>query len=410
MRQPDIGLRPDYRTIQGASMHFDDEWGFETRAIRLQAERSQHREHSVPLFMTSSYAFSSAEEARDLFAETMPGNIYSRYSNPNTDEFATKMASLENAEEGISTASGMAAVFASIMGHVQAGDHIVSSRALFGSTVGLFNNWLPRFGIDISMVPIADVKAWRAAITPKTKLFYLETPSNPVLDLAPLKELAELAHSVGALVVVDNCFATPFTQRPIDLGINIVCHSATKYIDGQGRALGGVIVTTKALMEPIRSFCRASGPCLSPFNAWLLSKSLETLGVRMDRHCGSAQKVAEFLESHNAISWVRYPGLRSHPQFALASSQMSSGGGMIAFEVKGGVEGGVRFLNRLKMLSRSANLGDTRSIVTHPASTTHSKMTDEARRAVDITPGLIRMSVGLETLKDIVADLDQALS
>lgn len=398
MAEPEF---PQFPTVNDA--------GFETKAIRLQAARGIHHEHSVPIFMTSSYFFDSAEEARALFADEMQGNIYSRYSNPNTDEFAAKLALLEGAEMGLSTATGMAAVNATVMGLLQSGDHLVSAKSVFGSTYGFFLNWLTRWGISVDTVEMTDLSAWEASIKPSTRMFYLETPTNPVLDIADLEALCKLAHAHNIIVVVDNCFASPYLQNPIKFGVDIVIHSATKYIDGQGRALGGGITGPKALLNDIKAYIRASGPSLSPFNAWLLSKSLETLAARMDRHCANALSLAKKIEQHKAISWLRYPGLESHPHYALAKKQMRGGGGIVSFELKGGVDAGRNFLDRLEMISLSANLGDSRSIATHPASTTHAKMPDEVRRPLGITPGLVRVSVGLESIEDIETDVLRAL-
>ncbi len=382
---------------------------FETRAIRHQVERSQQREHSVPIFATSSYTFEDAEHARALFAKEAEGNVYSRYSNPNNDEFIQKLCLLEGTEAGISTASGMAAMFVSIASFLRTGDHVVASRSVFGSTHQILTQLLPRWGITHTYVDIHDVEGWEKAITPKTKMFFFETPSNPALDLIDIAQVSEIAKAHNILVNVDNCFATPYLQNPIDFGADIVTHSATKFIDGQGRMLGGAILGRRELIDEVQFMSRHTGPAMSPFNGWVLSKSLETLAVRMERHCENAFTVANFLERHGEVSLVKYPFLESHPQHALAKKQMNLGGGIVSFEIKGGIEQGRRFLNALKMLSLSANLGDTRSIATHPASTTHSKLTDEERAEVNITPGLVRISVGLEHVDDIINDVDQAL-
>lgn len=381
----------------------------ESRAIRTQAERGPHREHSVPIFMTSSFVFDSAEQARDLFAGEEAGLVYSRYGNPNTDEFVQKLCQMEGAEDGIATATGMAAMFASIAGLVRTGDHIVASRALFGSTLALMNTILPRWGVTTTFVDPTNLDEWRAAVGPRTRLFFAESPSNPGLELIDIAALADIARASKVILSVDNCFATPVIQRPIALGAHLVTHSATKFIDGQGRTLGGAILGDTALISELRFFTRQTGPALSPFNAWILSKSLETLSVRLERHCSNALAVARHLEQDSRISRVRYPFLETHPQHQLALRQMSMGGGIVTFAVGGGAPGGMAFLNGLQMVSRSSNLGDTRSIATHPATTTHSKLTEDERAALGITPGTIRLSVGLEDYADIISDIDQAL-
>ncbi|MCA0377321.1 MAG: O-succinylhomoserine sulfhydrylase [Gemmatimonadetes bacterium] len=384
--------------------------GFDTLAIRTQADISPAREHSVPLYLTSSFRFDDAEHARALFAEEVSGNIYSRYANPNTDEFVRKLCLLEGGEDGIATASGMSAVFTLLAARLSQGDHVVASRALFGSTHQLFTRVLPKWGISCDYVDASDTEAWAARITPRTRMFFVETPSNPGLELIDLAWLGALARQHGITLAVDNCFATPYLQQPLRLGAHVVVHSATKYIDGQGRVLGGAIVGDRDVLADCRFFARHTGPAMSAFNAWLLSKSLETLAVRMDRHCANALSIAQHFERHPAVSAVRYPFLPSHPQYELARRQMRQGGGIVALEVHGGLAAGRRFLDRVRLVSHSANLGDTRTIVTHPASTTHSKLTAAERGAVGITDGLIRVSAGLESLGDIVADLEQALA
>lgn len=382
----------------------------ETLAIRTQSERGAQREHSVPLYLTSSFTFDSAEQARALFAEEEQGNIYSRYSNPNTDEFIRKMALLEGAQDGIAFASGMAAVFGSLAAFLRSGDHVVASRALFGSTHQLFTKLFPRWGITATYVDAdATPEQWAAACTPATMMVFVETPSNPGLALIDLGVLGELCAQKGLLFVVDNCFTTPILQQPIRHGAHLVVHSATKYIDGQGRVLGGVVVGTAALIAELRFFIRHTGPAMSAFNAWVLSKSLETLSLRMERHCASALAVATHFEGHRGVAAVRYPFLKSHPDHALAKRQMSGGGGIVVLELEGGLERARRFLDALEMLSHTPNLGDARSIVTHPTSTTHSKLTEAERLQVGIVPGLVRVSVGLEHVSDIIADLEQAL-
>jgi O-succinylhomoserine sulfhydrylase len=383
---------------------------FETLAIRAQAPVSPEREHSVPLYLTSSFRFDDAEHARALFSEEVAGNIYSRYANPNTDEFVRKVCLLEGAADGVATASGMSAVFTALAARVSSGDHIVSARAIFGSTHQLFTRVLPKWGVTSDYADMAVPESWERLIKPNTKLLYVETPSNPGLELIDLSWLGALARSHNIPLVVDNCFATPYLQRPLAHGASVVVHSATKFMDGQGRALGGVIVGDAEYIADCRFFARHTGPAMSAFNAWVLSKSLETLAVRMDRHCRNALAVATHFEGHPAVESVRYPFLPSHPQHALARRQMSQGGGIVVLVLKGGLEAGRRFLDRVKLVSHSANLGDTRTIVTHPASTTHSKLSPAERDAVAITDGLIRVSVGLEHEDDIISDLEQALA
>lgn len=383
---------------------------FETLAIRTQAPVTPEREHSVPLYLTSSFRFDDAEHARALFAEEVAGNIYSRYANPNTDEFVEKLCLLEGGEDGIATASGMSAVFTAIAARVSHGDHIVAARPLFGSTHQIFTRILPKWGIATDYADVADPDSWTRLITPRTKLLFVETPSNPGLELIDLEWLGDIAKAHGIPLVVDNCFATPYLQRPLDLGADVVVHSATKYMDGQGRTLGGAIVGSTSYLADCRFFARHTGPAMSAFNAWLLSKSLETLAVRMDRHCSNALAIAQHFEGHPALESVRYPFLPSHPQHALALRQMRQGGGIVVLVLRGGLAAGQRFLDRVRLVSHSANLGDTRTIVTHPASTTHSKLSAAERQAVAISDGLVRVSVGLEHATDIIADLEQALA
>lgn len=386
--------------------HFEN---FETNAIRTQIEQTQHQEHSTPIFMTSSFTFEDAEQARALFADEIDGNIYTRFSNPNNNEFIEKMCLLEHTEDGIATASGMAAMFSSMAAFLQNGDHLVASRSLFGSTHQIITRILPKWGISHTYVDIDKPEDFEKAIQPNTKMIFVETPSNPALDLIDLAWLSNLAKSKGIILNVDNCFATPYLQNPALLGADIVTHSATKFIDGQGRAIGGVVLGKKDLIKEVRFFARHTGPALSPFNAWILSKSLETLAVRMDRHCENALALAHFLSENENVAWVKYPHLSTHPQYELAKKQMRLGGGIVTFEVKGGIDAGRKFLNSLKMMSFTANLGDTRSIATHPASTTHSKLTPQERAAVGISDGLVRISLGLEHINDIKADISQAL-
>jgi O-succinylhomoserine sulfhydrylase len=381
----------------------------ESKAIRIQTQRSQNREHSAPIYMTSSFAFENAEQARAMFADEIQGNIYTRFSNPNNNEFVEKIAAMEGAEDGIAVASGMSAMFTSIAALLNTGDHIVASRSVFGSTHQILTMILPKWGITYTYVDIENNEQWQAAILPNTKMLLVETPSNPALDLADLEFLGKLAAQYSLILNVDNCFATPYLQQPIKFGAHIVTHSATKFIDGQGRAIGGVIVGQKELVKDIRFFARHTGPALSPFNGWLLSKSLETLHVRMDRHCSNAQNLAEKLLNHKELDKVKYPFLSNHPQKDLARKQMKMGGGIVTFEVKGGYNRAVRFLDSLEMFTITANLGDSRTIATHPASTTHSKLSEAERIAVGITPGLIRISCGLEHIDDIISDIEQAL-
>jgi O-succinylhomoserine sulfhydrylase len=380
-----------------------------TKAIRTQTERTNEMEHSTPLFLTSSFCFDDAEEMRAAFADESNDNIYSRFSNPNVQEFTEKMVALEGAEAGYATATGMAAVFASFMALLKKGDHLISCSSVFGSTVTVLNKYLPNYGIEVTYVSATDTASWETAIKPNTKMIYLETPTNPGLDIIDLELVGKLAKKHNILLNVDNCFATPVNQLPIDFGADLVIHSATKWLDGQGRVLGGVVLGKKELIQQIYLFCRSTGPALSPFNAWVLSKSLETLDVRMERHAANALHIAKALEGHAKISWLKYPFLQSHPQYNIAAKQMKNGGGLVSFNLKGGLESGRAFLNNLKMLSLTANLGDTRSIASHPASTTHAKLTEEERLAVNITPGLIRISVGLEHAADILEDILQAL-
>jgi O-succinylhomoserine sulfhydrylase len=382
---------------------------FETIAIRTQAERSQNKEHSVPIYLTSSYAFDSAEEGADLFSGASDGHMYSRMSNPNSDEFATKLALLESAEAGVATASGMSAVFSTFGALLKTGDHVISSNSIFGSSHHVIENILPNWDIDFSFVDIKDEEGWKNAFKPNTKLVFVETPANPTLDLIDIEWLAGLCHQNDALLIVDNCFATPYLQQPIKLGADLVLHSATKFLDGQGRVLGGAIVGSKELIEKCTAFIQKTGPTLSPFNSWVLSKSLETLAVRMDRHCENALKLAQYLETNSEVSEVTYPFLPSFSQFELAKKQMKQGGGLVTCKVKGGLNRGRKFLNALKLHSLTANLGDTRSIATHPASTTHSKLSPDQQLQVGITPGLVRFSAGLEHIDDIIQDVEQAL-
>ncbi len=382
----------------------------ETLAIRTQTERTSEKEHSTPLFLTSSFVYDTAEDMAAAFEDdTLDVNIYSRFSNPSVDEFVKKVTLMEGAEDGIATATGMAAVFSSFMTFLSAGDHIVSASAVFGSTHAILTKYLPKWGIEFSYFDMNKPETIEGLIKKNTKLLYVETPSNPGLDIIDLKLVADICNKHNILFIVDNCFATPAVQQPIKYGADLVLHSATKFMDGQGRVLGGVVVGKKDLIKQMYLFIRNTGPSMSPFNAWVLSKSLETLYVRMNQHASNALYIAKKLEGHPALSWVKYPFLESHPQYKIAKNQMSNGGGILTFELKSGLEGGRNFLNNLKWLSMTNNLGDSRTIASHPASTTHSKLTEEERQAVGITPGLIRLSVGLEHPDDIVEEILAAL-
>ncbi|MEM9545433.1 MAG: aminotransferase class I/II-fold pyridoxal phosphate-dependent enzyme [Bacteroidota bacterium] len=382
---------------------------FETKAIRTQLDRSQYSEHSTPVFLTSSFVFEDAEEMRAAFAEEKTRNIYSRFSNPNATEFIDKLVVLEGAEDGYAFATGMSAVFNTFAALLNAGDHIVSSDSVFGSTHSLFKKFLPKWNITTSYFPSSRLDQIESLITSDTKILYAESPTNPGVEILDLEELARIAKKHNLLLVIDNCFATPYIQQPIQFGADLVIHSATKLIDGQGRVLGGAVVGKKELIREIYLFARNTGPSISPFNAWVLSKSLETLAVRVDRHCETALKIAQSLENHPKVNWLKYPFLKSHPNHELAKKQMKLGGNIIAFEIEGGIEAGRDFLNAIKMCSLTANLGDSRTIVSHPASTTHAKLSEEEKVAVGITNGMIRLSIGLEHHEDILEDILQAL-
>jgi len=382
----------------------------QTQAIRIQTQRTAQKEHSTPLFLTSSFVYDSAEDMAEAFTDdSLDVNIYSRFSNPTVDEFIQKMVSLEKAEDGIATGTGMAAIFSTFMTFLSKGDHILSASAVFGSTHTILTKYLPKWGVESTYFNMNEPEKIASLFRPNTKLLYVETPSNPGLDIIDLEYLGGLCRERGVLFVVDNCFATPVVQQPILFGADLVIHSATKFIDGQGRVLGGVVVGKKELIYQLYLFVRNTGPSLSPFNAWVLSKSLETLSVRMDKHADNALKLAQHLQGHPKLNHVKYPFLESHPQYAIAKKQMSNGGGIVTFELKGGLESGRKFLNALQMLSMTNNLGDSRSIASHPASTTHSKLSAEEKAAVGITDGLVRISVGLEHINDIIADIEQAL-
>lgn len=383
---------------------------FETEAIRSQTERTQYSEHSTPLYLTSSFVFEDAEEMRSSFAEEKERNLYSRFTNPNTTEFVAKVSKMEGAEAGYAFATGMAAIFSSFAALLKAGDHIVSCRSVFGSTHGMFTNYLPKWNIETSYFKVNEVDLVESLIKENTKILYIETPTNPAVDILDLTRIGEIAKKHNLIFIVDNCFATPYVQQPIKFGADLVIHSATKLMDGQGRVLGGVTVGRSDLIREIYLFARNTGPAMSPFNAWVLSKSLETLSLRVEKHCENAVKIAEFLEGNDHVELVKYPFLKSHPQYEVAKNQMKLGGNIVAFEIKGGIEAGRKFLDNIKMCSLSANLGDTRTIVTHPSSTTHGRLSEEDRLEVGITNGLVRVSVGLENAEDIIADLKQALA
>lgn len=382
---------------------------FETQAVRTRVPRTDEMEHSSPLFLTSSFMFEDAEDMRAKFADERPGNIYSRFSNPNTTELINKMNLLEGTEAGITTASGMSAIFTTFMALLNTGDHILSCKSIFGSTHSILTKVLPKWNITHTYVDINTPESWQEQVKKETKLLFVETPSNPGIDIVDLEWLGGFAKKNNLILVVDNCFATPYIQQPGKYGADIIIHSATKFLDGQGRVMGGTINGKQEFMDTIKLFARHSGPAMSPFNAWIISKSLETLAVRMDRHSENALHLANVLEKHPSIELVKYPFLQSHPQYAIAKKQMKQGGGLLAFVLKGGVEQGRKFMNALQMISISANLGDTRTIATHPASSTHAKLSEEERLGVGILPGLVRISVGLEHINDIIADIEQAL-
>jgi len=382
---------------------------FETDAIRAQLERSNNNEHSVPVYLTSSFIFDTAEEMRAAFNEESDDFIYSRYTNPNVNEFVNKVCLMEGAEAGVAMASGMAAIYTSFMALLKAGDHVVSCSSVFGATHALFTKYFPKLNISHSYFNIKDPDSIEKLIRPETRFIYLETPTNPAIELIDLEFVGKLAKKHNKLLIVDNCFATPYLQQPIQYGADLVVHSATKYMDGQGRVLGGVVVGKKELIHEIYLYGRLTGPSLSPFNAWTLSKSLETLSLRVEKHCENALFIAEALEKNSALENVSYPFLKSHPHYAIAKKQMKAGGGIITITVKGGYEAAKKFMDKLQMIKISPNLGDVRSIATHPASSTHCKLSEEERLSVGITPGLIRISIGLEHKDDILNDITQAL-
>jgi len=388
----------------------DDELAFETRAIRAGQQRTAEGEHSEPIFPTSSYVFGSAAEAAARFSGDQPGNIYSRFTNPTVRTFEQRLASLEGGERCVATSSGMAAILATCAGLLKAGDHIVSSRSIFGTTTVLFSTYLAKFGIETSFVTLTDQEAWRKAMRNTTRLLFVETPSNPLTELADIAQLADLAHARGCLLVVDNCFCTPALQQPLKAGADIVIHSATKYLDGQGRCIGGAVVGDEEHVgKDIYGFLRTAGPTMSPFNAWVFLKGLETLSVRMQAHCERALALAQWLEAQAGVARVYYPGLESHPQHELAKRQQQGFGGIVSFDVRGGKAAAWRLIDATAIFSITANLGDTKSTITHPATTTHGRLTPEQRSEAGIGDGLIRLAVGLESVDDLQADLARGL-
>ena len=388
-----------------------DEFDFDTRAVRAGQQRTLEGEHSEAIFPTSSYVFASAAEAAARFSGDQPGNIYSRFTNPTVRTFEERLASLEGGERCVATSSGMAAILATCAGLLKAGDHIVSSRSIFGTTTVLFSTYLAKFGIETTFVALADVQAWRDAIRPETRLLFLETPSNPLTEIADIAALAALSKENNCVLAVDNCFCTPALQRPLELGADIVIHSATKYLDGQGRCIGGAVVGSEELVgKEVYGFLRTAGPTMSPFNAWVFLKGLETLSLRMKAHCASAFTLAQWLEQQPQVARVYHPGLASHPQHELAKRQQDDFGGIVSFELKGGKEDAWKFIDATRVFSITANLGDTKSTVTHPATTTHGRLTPEQRDAAGISDGLIRLAVGLESVADLQADLERGFS
>lgn len=391
-------------------MNDENDWSLATLGVRAGQQRTPENEHAEPIFPTSSYVFESAAQAAARFRGDEPGNIYSRFTNPTVRTFEQRLAQMEAGESCVATASGMAAILSTCMGLLQAGDHIVSSNAIFGSTVILFNKYLAPFGVDTSYVSLTDLDAWRAAIKPNTRLLFLESPSNPLTEVADIQALADLAHEHDCLLVVDNCLCTPALQQPLKLGADVVIHSATKYIDGQGRCIGGAVVGNKELVgEKVYGFLRTAGPTMSPFNAWVFLKGLETLKLRMQAHSQNALELARFLESHDKVARVYYPGLKSHPQHELAISQQAAFGGVLSFEVVGDQSGAWKVIDSTQMLSITANLGDAKTTITHPATTTHGRLSDEERAEAGISDGLIRLAVGLEDIEDIKHDITRGL-
>jgi len=388
----------------------NDEYDIETLAVRAGTVRSQFNEHSEAIFLTSSFMFGSAAEAAARFKGEQPGPIYARFANPTVNMMEARLAALEGAERCVAFSSGMASILATVMGLMKAGEHVVASRSIFGSTVQLFSNILGRFGVETTYVSPTDPAEWRAAVKPNTKLFFVESPSNPLTEVSDIRALADIAHEAGAWLAVDNCFCSPALQKPLELGADIVIHSATKYLDGQGRVLGGAVLGSKELMEGVFTFLRTAGPTLSAFNAWVILKGMETLSLRMEAHSRNALALAQWLEAQPQVARVWYPGLPSHPQHELAMRQQKTGGGIVSFELKGGKDAAWKLIDATKLLSITANLGDTKSTITHPASTTHSRMTPEQRAAAGISDGLVRIAAGLESVADIQADLARGLA
>jgi len=387
-----------------------DNAAFDTRAVRYAQERTHEGEHSEAIFMTSSYVFDSAAHAQAVFKGEQKGNIYSRFTNPTVRTFERRLASLEGGDACVATASGMSAILSTTIALLESGDHLVASKSLFGSTIGLFENYLKKFGIEVTYVTLSLAEEWEAAVQPNTRMLFVETPSNPLTEIGDIRQLADIAHANDALLVVDNCFCTPALQRPLELGADIVVHSATKYLDGQGRSIGGAVVgSQKVVGEDVYAFLRTAGPTMSPFNAWIFTRGLETLSLRMQAHSQAAHRIAAWLEGHSKIERVYFPGLGSHPQHELASSQQSDSGGIVAFDVAGGQEAAWRVVDALKLVSITANLGDVKTTITHPTTTTHHRISPEQRAAAGIGDGLLRVAVGLEDVDDLIADLDQAL-
>ena len=386
------------------------EAGFETLAIREGLIRGFEQEHSDPIYATSSFVFESAEQAAATFSGERDGNTYSRFSNPTVSVFEKRLAALEGGEDCVATSSGMSAILTLCLTVLKTGDHVVCSRNVFGSTVGLFNNILTKLGIDVSFVSLRDLSDWQAAVRPRTKLFFCETPSNPICEVGDIRQIAKIARSANALLAVDNCFCTPALQKPLELGADVVMHSATKYLDGQGRVLGGALVGSAELMADVRAFVRVCGPSMSPFNAWVFSKGLETLQLRMDAHSSRAMTLANWLVSHDKVSTVNYCGLETHPDHELAKSQQSAFGGVLSFEVVGGQAEAWAFINKTRLMSLTANLGDVKTTICHPASTTHGRLSDEQKQEAGITNSLIRIAVGLEDVSDIITDCERGFS
>lgn len=399
-------MKPEPDSMDGSP----ENWSLETLAVRAGIARSQFGEHSEALYLTSSFVFESAAQAAARFSGEEVGNVYARFTNPTVSMFQDRLAALEGAESCVATATGMAAILSAVMALMQSGQHIVASRSIFGATQQLFGNILPRFGIETTFVDASSVENCRAAMRPATRMVFVESPSNPLTEVLDIAALAEVAHAGGALLAVDNCFCSPVLQRPLEFGADLVIHSATKYLDGQGRVLGGAVCGRRELLDEVFKFLRTAGPTISPFNAWIILKGLETLGIRMRAQSASAQALAQWLESHPRVARVHYPGLKSHPQHALAMRQQASGGAILSFEVKGGRDAAWRVVDNCRLLSITANLGDTKTTITHPATTTHGRISPEARAASGIVEGLLRVAVGLEALGDLQADLQRGLN